>query len=69
MIIEEYYNTIKRTFKAECLIKTEKHDVGKIYDVITYAKENSCIYVEDERNYQMITYTSFSDFLNYFKIV
>jgi hypothetical protein len=52
MIIEEYYKQTKREFKAECLVETKMHKVGKVYKVITYAKPDSCIYVEDEQGYQ-----------------
>lgn len=69
MIIEEYYKKIKREFKAECLIETKMHKVGRVYKVIAFAKPNSCIYVEDENNYQHLTFTTFSDFLEKFKIV
>jgi hypothetical protein len=69
MIIEDYYQKTKREFKAECLIKTGIHEVGKVYNVITYAKLDSFIYVEDEKNYQHLTFSTFFDFLEKFKIV
>ena len=68
-IIEEYYKRIKREFKAKCIKETSIHKVGEIYDVITYAKKDSYIYVEDERNYKHITFDVFSDFLEHFEIV
>jgi hypothetical protein len=39
------------------------HKVGKVYKVITFAKPDSCIYVEDEDGFQHLTFTTFLDFL------
>jgi hypothetical protein len=69
MIIEEYYKQTKREFKAECLVETKMHKVGKVYKVITYAKPDSCIYVDDEDEYEHLTFTTFFDFLEKFKII
>lgn len=67
--MEEYYKKIKREFKAECINQTRMHEVGKVYKAITFAKHDSWIYVEDERNYQSLTFPTFFDFLQKFKIV
>jgi hypothetical protein len=67
-MIEEYYKSIKREFKARCLIETSIHKVGEVYDVITFAKKNAFIIVEDERNYNHLTY-DFVEFLEHFEIV
>jgi hypothetical protein len=69
MIIEEYYKNITREFKAVCLVGTKMHEVGKEYKVITFAKPDSFIYVEDERSFQHLTYSSFFEFLENFNIV
>ena len=68
MIIEEYYKSIKREFTAECLVETNIHKPGKCYNVITFAKPESYIYVEDENKYQHLTFQSFYEFLEKFKI-
>ena len=69
MIIEEYYKNIKREFNAECLVETKMHKVGKVYKVITYAKPDAFIYVEDEQGYEHLTFSTFFDFLEKFTIV
>ena len=69
MIIEEYYKQTKREFRAECLVETKMHKVGKVYKVITFVKPDSCIYVEDEDGIQHLTFTTFLDFLEKFKII
>ena len=69
MIIEEYYNKIKREFKAECLVETELHKIGKTYSVITYVKPDACIYVENEDQSQHLTFHTFFDFIEKFKIL
>lgn len=65
----DYYKNIKREFKAECLIETKMHEVGKVYNVMTFAKSGAFIYVEDERGYHHLTFSSFFEFLEKFKII
>lgn len=69
MIYEECYKQIRREFRAECLVETKIHSVGKEYKVITFAKPNSFIYVENKDGYQYLTFETFFKFLEKFKII
>lgn len=67
--IEEYFKKKKREFKAQCLVETDIHQVGKVYKVMTYAKPDSCIYVENENGSEHLTFSTFFEFLENFNIV
>ncbi len=63
------YNKLKIEFGVECLVKTKYHEVGKVYKAIKFAKENSWIYVMDERDYSYLTYNNLDNLEKKFKIV
>jgi len=67
--MEYDYASIKRIFKAKCLVETRMHEVGKNYKVETFVKPNSLIYVFDKNDYQYEIFESFYTFQLKFKII
>lgn len=69
MDLQEHYDSLRREFKAICLVETKLHKVGDEINVITFVKPGAWFYVENLRRCSRITYTDFYEFQKSFKIV